>query len=329
MKKNIKSKSNKITILIVSLICILCAAIIVMLIVFLFKGDDENRDINQSVSSSENSGSTEIVPADAGGNSQSEKTISEGELKIKVGEKIIPILKNAESSYDVSGWKSSNTAVATVSDDGEITGISEGSCKVTVNVKSNGTILELDVIVEKNEEHEIVERDGLTYVDGILIANKTYSLPQDYNPGVDSEASDAFYEMQSAAAAEGLDIYISSGFRSYDDQDRIYNNYVSYDGQELADTYSARPGHSEHQTGLAFDLNSIDDSFADTAEGEWVAANAHKYGFIIRYAKDKVDITGYQYEPWHIRYLGVDIATQVYESGLCLEEYLGIDSKYQ
>ena len=170
--------------------------------------------------------------------------------------------------------------------------------------------------------------DGVTYINGILIANKTYSLPADYAPGVDATAEAAFNEMAQAAAAEGLNIYISSSFRSYEYQDRIYNNYVARDGQAAADTYSARPGHSEHQTGLAFDLNTIDDSFAATPEAAWVAKHAHEYGFIIRYPADKESITGYKYEPWHIRYLGVETATDVYESGLCLEEYLDITSIY-
>ncbi|MGN0606572.1 MAG: D-alanyl-D-alanine carboxypeptidase family protein [Oscillospiraceae bacterium] len=167
-----------------------------------------------------------------------------------------------------------------------------------------------------------------TYINGIIIANKTYALPADYNPGVNDEALKAFESMQKAAYAEGLNIYISSGFRSYDYQKQLYNRYVSRDGQQAADTYSARPGHSEHQTGLAFDLNTIELSFADTAEGKWVAENCNKYGFIIRYPADKVSITGYQYEPWHIRYLGTELATDVYNSGLCLEEYLGITSSY-
>ncbi len=175
----------------------------------------------------------------------------------------------------------------------------------------------------------IENKNGMTYIDGILIANKSYSLPSDYDPGESSEALDAFYEMQADASDEGLNIYISSSYRSYEDQARIYQNYCDTDGQEAADTYSSRPGFSDHQTGLAFDLNSIDDSFGYTPESDWVSANCHKYGFIIRYPKGKEDITGYQYEPWHIRYIGVDKATAVYESGLCLEEYLGIDSAYK
>lgn len=179
------------------------------------------------------------------------------------------------------------------------------------------------------QEPNIEVIDGITYVDGILIANKTYALPSDFNPGVSDEAYDALTEMEIAAAEDGISLFIVSGYRSYDDQDVIYNRYVSQDGKAEADRYSARPGHSEHQTGYAFDLNSLEEYFADTPEGIWLAENCHKYGFIIRYPKGKEHITGYMYEPWHVRYLGVDIATSVYESGLTLEEYLGITSEYQ
>ena len=134
--------------------------------------------------------------------------------------------------------------------------------------------------------------------------------------------------MQEDAAAKGLNLYIASGFRSYEYQTTLYNRYVERSGKEEADRYSARPGYSEHQTGLALDLNTIDASFADTDEYEWVKRNCYKYGFIIRYPEGAEEITGYMYEPWHLRYLGTDIARDVYESGLTLEEYLGIDSKY-
>ena len=158
--------------------------------------------------------------------------------------------------------------------------------------------------------------------------NKTYALPSDYNPGVDPDAQAAFDKMQAAAAAEGLNIYISSGFRSYDYQSGLYDRYVQRSGKAEADRYSARPGHSEHQTGLAFDLNSIDMTFADTDECAWVNEHCAEYGFIIRYPKGSESITGYMYEPWHLRYLGTENAKKVYDSGLTLEEYLGIDSKY-
>ncbi len=176
--------------------------------------------------------------------------------------------------------------------------------------------------------------DGCTYVNGILIANKTYSLPKSYAPGMDETAYEHLSKMFTDAKAAGLTLRVASSYRSYVDQYIIYNDYVARDGQAAADTYSARPGHSEHQSGLAFDLKSpaydgLTLTFADTPEGIWVAEHCHEYGFIIRYPKGKEEITGYMYEPWHIRYLGVDTATEVFESGLCLEEFLGITSKYE
>ena len=169
-----------------------------------------------------------------------------------------------------------------------------------------------------------------TYINGILIVNKSYPLPSTYGPGdLTDECASAFEEMREAAAEQGLELYVSSGFRSYELQSSLYQRYCDNDGQEAADTYSARPGHSEHQTGLAIDLNTITSDFAYTAEGQWVAEHCWEYGFILRYPADKVDITGYMYEPWHIRYLGKATAKAVYESGLCLEEYLGVDSVYR
>ena len=175
----------------------------------------------------------------------------------------------------------------------------------------------------------IEEIGGVTYVGGILIANKTYIVPSTYNPkGLTDECSVAFNAMKNAAVKDGINLFIVSGFRSYSSQTAIYWNYVEKRGMETADTFSARPGHSEHQTGLAMDLNSISDYFGETAEGIWLAGHAHEYGFILRYPRGKSDITGYKYEPWHFRYIGVDMAKEVYESGLTLEEFLGIDSVY-
>jgi D-alanyl-D-alanine carboxypeptidase len=167
-----------------------------------------------------------------------------------------------------------------------------------------------------------------TYIDGVLIVNKSYQIPETYNPGVDPTAQTALDALIAGAALDGVNLWVKSGFRSYETQKTLYNNYVARDGKEMADTYSARPGHSEHQTGLAFDMNSTANSFAGTPEAEWLSANCHKYGFIIRYPKGKEHITGYIYEPWHVRYIGVEKAKEVFESGLCLEEFLGITSVY-
>jgi len=172
--------------------------------------------------------------------------------------------------------------------------------------------------------------DGITYVDGIMIANKSYSLPSSYNPnGLTSEVQNAFNEMTVSARNDGISLWICSGFRSYSYQQELYNNYVYWNGQAVADTFSARAGHSEHQTGLAIDVNMADSSFEGTPQAVWLAENCWKYGFIIRYPKGKQNITGYMYEPWHVRYLGKNTAKAVYETGLTLEEYLGIDSVYR
>lgn len=187
-----------------------------------------------------------------------------------------------------------------------------------------------DGTVEKFSPNRVEVIDGVTYIDGILIANKSYGLPVNYNPnGLTAETQQAFNEMASDASKDGLCLCVYSGFRSYIYQQQIYNNYVSLYGQATADTFSARAGHSEHQTGLAIDVNCADDSFDGTPEALWLAENSWKYGFIIRYPKGKQDITGYKYEPWHVRYLGKETAEKVYRSGLTLEEYLGIDSVYK
>jgi LAS superfamily LD-carboxypeptidase LdcB len=231
----------------------------------------------------------------------------------------------AASSSDLV-WTSSDDTIATVDQSGVVTGVSAGSCTITVAAKDNPEIsADLDLAVRHLEE-----RDGCTYVDGILIVNKTYSLPEDYDPnGLTAETQAALAEMISAASQEGLNLYDASDYRSYADQVVIYEQYCTRDGWEEADTYSARPGHSEHQTGMTIDFNSIDDSFGDTAEAAWLAEHCAEYGFIIRFPADKVDETGYKYESWHVRYLGVETATEIQKLGVCLEEYLGVDSAYQ
>ena len=175
---------------------------------------------------------------------------------------------------------------------------------------------------------------------GILVlVNKYYKLDSSYVPDnlvtIDSrygnnrkmqrDAYEAFKIMFEAATKEGLNFYAASPYRSYSYQQILYSNYVKSDGRNTADTYSARPGYSEHQTGLAVDLMTRNikelSQFGSTKEYKWLMENAHKYGFILRYPKDKEDITGYIYEPWHYRYLGIDTATKVYESGLTYDEY--------
>lgn len=227
--------------------------------------------------------------------------------------------------------------------DGDIT--SKVMVKNTVNTKKSGTYKitykvsdssgnyvstkrmvyvkeKTDNVIKESPKIEV--KEGITYVNGIIIVNKDYSLPKNYDPKVNKIALEALKNMQADAEALGLDLSLISGYRSYYKQEKLHDEYVKKDGKEVANTYSALPGHSEHQTGLAFDIGSVERSFANTSEAKWIEENAHLYGFIVRYPKGKSDITGYIYEPWHVRYLGIDIATDVKNSGLTLEEYLGL-----
>ena len=197
--------------------------------------------------------------------------------------------------------------------------------KITIKAKKKKK-----VVKEEEKKYEIVNKDGLYYIEDILIVNKTYPLPSDYDPGkLSDEYMDAFYEMQAHAELDGIDLWIQSGYRSYDTQVSIYNNYVAMDGQEAADTYSSRPGHSEHQSGLAADINNPDESFNGTAAAEWLKNNCYKYGFIVRFPEGKEEYTGYIYESWHLRYVGKEWAKKITESGKSLEEYFGITSRYE
>jgi D-alanyl-D-alanine carboxypeptidase len=170
-----------------------------------------------------------------------------------------------------------------------------------------------------------------------VVVNKKHKLPSSYAPTLGpsgrlrTEAEAAFSTMVDAAKVSGApNITYVSGYRSYAKQEQVYNGYVASDGQAAADTYSARPGFSEHQTGLAVDIGEsgsgcdLETCFENTASGIWAANNSYKYGFVIRYPKGKEAITGYQYEPWHLRYLGITEATAVFNSGKTLEEYYGI-----
>lgn len=176
----------------------------------------------------------------------------------------------------------------------------------------------------KIDAPEPIEKDGVTYVGGILVVNKKYSLPKNYGNGLNAQLNAAVSAMRKDS---GFSMKIASGFRSYALQESVFAYWCSVDGVEVASTYSARPGQSEHQSGLAADITSCDSSYANTPEAKWLAENCYKYGVIIRYPKDKSDITGYIYEPWHIRYLGKSTAKLVHDSGLCLEEFLEIDGQ--
>lgn len=177
-------------------------------------------------------------------------------------------------------------------------------------------------------------RDDLT-----VLVNKYHNLGKDYTPSdlvevkekyrvkankLKKIANDNFEIMSDAAKADGITLYVSSGYRSYDYQNNLYNYYVSVDGKKEADRYSARPGYSEHQTGLAIDIANGSHNFIEdnSKEYKWLINNSYKYGFILRYPKDKEWITGYMYEPWHYRYVGEDIAKYIQETKLTYDEYM-------
>lgn len=171
----------------------------------------------------------------------------------------------------------------------------------------------------------------------LVLTNKYYYLDSSYQPTnlvvinsnygagqIKKEVYEAYLAMINASKEEHFNFYARSNYRSYTKQLSIYNNYVKQDGQAITDTYSARPGYSEHQTGLAMDIvtkTSNFETFVNTKECGWLIANAYQYGFILRYPEDKIDITGYKYEPWHYRYVGIEVATKIHDQKITFDEY--------
>lgn len=195
-----------------------------------------------------------------------------------------------------------------------------GSGKLNVlgdfsDIKCKGTV------TAKIVPPDPIEQDGITTVGGVMIVNRVYSLPSTYGNGIEAVAYNAFLKMKNAS---GYNMSIVSGFRSYEKQKETFAYWESIDGFEKADRYSSQAGHSEHQTGLTMDISSLSQSYGKTDEGKWLAAHCWEYGFIIRYPEGCENITGYIYEPWHVRYLGTSTAKLVHDSGLTLEEFLGV-----
>ena len=269
------------------------------------------------------------------------------------GEKICPGFMNDSTKYDKdcnpinTGTNNTNNTTNNTNNTPNNNGSTQSNQQTNINGETNQNI-------QKASNPKIENINGVTYASDdifkrILIVNKTYSIPSNYeamNPGnfdyceicLTQDTLEAFNQMQADAKSIGLDLYIGSGFRSYNYQKQLYNNYVSTSGKNAADTFSARPGYSEHQTGLAIDICSKDLSsdkcitskFDNTEHAKWLNQNAHKYGFIIRYPYGKNEITGYKYESWHLRYVGKEFAQRLYNNGnwITIEEYFGITSKY-
>jgi len=228
------------------------------------------------------------------------------------------------------------------------------------SIAQKHNILELELI-EYNELHNgelfigqilfvknplIVQEPNYFYV----LVNKNFTLPSEFVPEklvvpnvpfpfeyfhekklMRDDAAKALELLFKQAKEEGIDLYALSGYRSYSRQKFIFESSVEEAGFERTNKLSAKPGNSEHQTGLAMDVTSpsinygLDQSFENTKEGQWIKCNAHKYGFILRYLEGKEHITGYVYEPWHIRYVGEEMARIITEQGITFEEYLGIE----
>ncbi len=195
-----------------------------------------------------------------------------------------------------------------------------------VNMNLDKTHYE-DKIPAKNLNEETILVNKYYYLDENYVPNNLEKINNQYaldNMKLVKEAKEAFEKLSKDALKEKLNIIAMSAYRSYSYQIDLYNRYAKSDGKEKADTYSGRPGHSEHQTGLAVDVYNKKlpyTSFENTKEYEWMMKNAYKYGFILRFPKDKEEETGYHFESWHYRYVGIDIATYIKENNISFEEY--------
>lgn len=199
----------------------------------------------------------------------------------------------------------------------------------------------VNVLRDNNYYENPTETD--TSKDNLLLVNKYHFLNSSYVPSdlviissnyswgtigsqkIRKEAYDAFLNMWNAANNEGIYLMVSSSYRDYASQEEVYNGFKSLKGEKYADSIAARPGYSEHETGLALDIFTKKDSnkntFKDTQAYTWLKENSYKYGFILRYPDDKVDITGYDFESWHYRYVGIDVANTIYNDNITFDEY--------
>ncbi|WP_078060088.1 MULTISPECIES: M15 family metallopeptidase [Gracilibacillus] len=206
--------------------------------------------------------------------------------------------------------------------------------------------------IHNNQEE--VDEDGLVIVNDPesieVVVNKQRKLPDGYEPQnlveadvpylapagdpkrlVREEVAGALEQLFVAGEEDGMDLVAVSGYRGYDRQKQIYEANVQQNGEEHANKFSAKPGTSEHQTGLAMDVASaaqvavLEPSFSETDEGQWLADHAHEYGFIIRYPEGKEETTGYNFEPWHLRYVGKEMATSIYQADQTMEEFFQLD----
>lgn len=287
--------------------------------------------------------------------SVSKKETVSSDMSYSVTNKTAVAVKDGGELTVEGSFESDRTSKITVEKGGTLilNGKSSLNCDLTINeggklvIGENGVVSGSGTIIVENSFDEIeckgsvtakikppapVTKDGVTRVGGVLIVNKKYSIPSDFGSEliinddegtglIRDEAYDALLAMREAS---GYEMPIVSGFRSYNTQKAIYERNYSQYGDD-ANTFSAKPGESEHQTGFAIDISSLEESYGETEEGKWLNDNCYKFGFIIRYPKGKEPITGYVYEPWHVRYLGESTARLVFDSKLTLEEFLGVN----
>ena len=197
-----------------------------------------------------------------------------------------------------------------------------------VNVKANYDHYDEDIIKKTDtSKGNLMLVNKFNYLDSTYVPNDITNIPLTYafsDNQATKEVLSAFKNMWQKAKSENLNLIVNSSYRDYESQENVWNNYEARNGEEYADSIAARPGYSEHQTGLALDIityGANKNTFEDTDEFKWLQKNAHKYGFILRYPKDKEDITGYEYESWHYRYVGVEAATEIHNKKITYDEY--------
>ena len=207
------------------------------------------------------------------------------------------------------------------------------------NKLTNSEVVSLVNVNRDKEYYENVKKTDISK-ENLMLVNKYYALDKDFafddlvevsiqhcygNQKIRKEVYEKFKQMFNDAKKENLTIIINSSYRTYEYQENLWNNYARAHDEAWADSYAARKGHSEHQTGLTIDVTTYgvkeQEDFETTDEFRWMRENAHKYGFILRYPKNQENITGYSYESWHYRYVGVDMATKIYEEGITFDEY--------
>ena len=243
--------------------------------------------------------------------------------------KVLLLIVLAVTVAAIVWWRSDGSEVKQTS------GVNQTTTEIKTTPSQAGFNKEQHSVNDPNSIWVVVNKGQLlpsSYVPADLVVPNV-SLNESFesdNMHLRQEPATALEKMTQAATTEGLELMLVSGYRSYGTQQSVYGGYVASQGKAYADTTSAQPGYSEHQTGLAADLGvqsgkcQLEACFGDMAEGKWLAVNAYKYGFIIRYQRDESALTGYAYEPWHMRYVGTDLAAEINKSSQTLEQFFGL-----